>query len=225
MKKLVVLFASVLAVVTMMAPASGATLLFEEFNASTTITFAGINLANGVGSDDNLNQWLGDHWSIQSSGGDYFAQENQPQVSDLTNMMYYGFSAAGIAAGTPLTLDFDYEIADRAATVYVAGLNYGVHELDQWPGFFDDPNDGVVIQNLPLAADYGDAGWQPAHFAFALPAAYDVLVLGFEMGGASGLRAIDTVNFQSSVPEPSTLLLLGSGLVGLAVVGRRRFKK
>jgi hypothetical protein len=32
-------------------------------------------------------------------------------------------------------------------------------------------------------------------------------------------------NSVSPVPEPATLILIGSGLVGLAVIGRKKFKK
>lgn len=41
---------------------------------------------------------------------------------------------------------------------------------------------------------------------------------------ASVFGVIDTVNV-SPVPEPSTLLLMGSGLAGLVGIGRKRFKK
>ena len=34
-----------------------------------------------------------------------------------------------------------------------------------------------------------------------------------------------TGNAPLATPEPATLLLLGSGMVGIAVIGRKRFKK
>lgn len=218
-----------LGVAAMMAPAFGATLLLEEFSASTTITGGvDINLKTAVTTDDNLNKWLGFGWTIQSSGGDYFAQQNVGQLVDDTNLMFYGLSATGVASGTPLTLDFDYQVADRSAFAIVAGLNYGVNDLDPFAPWFDlygslDADDGVILGQFNVPADYGpDDGWQHGQLAFTLPTAYDVFVVGFAMGGSTGFRAVDNVNFQS-VPEPSTLLLLGSGLVGL--VGYRRMKR
>lgn len=230
MKNLLVVFALLLAVATMMTPAFGAPLLSEEFGASSTINGSG----NGIFfNGDNLDQWLGFAWFITNDGTDYFAKH--PELSsDETNLMFRGISATSIAPGASLTLDFEFITeGSRDGIVYVAGLNSGVHSLDPYAGWFDgenpsgwppaDVSDGVVLLKGELD---GGLPWTPAHFAFNVPNQYDALVVGFVMGGTSGFRAVDSIDLQiAPVPEPGTLMLLGSGLIGLAGYGKRRFKK
>jgi len=50
-----------------------------------------------------------------------------------------------------------------------------------------------------------------------------VMLLFF--GLAVSVQAIPVSPPPSSVPEPTTMLLVGSGLVGLAVIARKKFKK
>jgi len=50
-----------------------------------------------------------------------------------------------------------------------------------------------------------------------------VNLLGFHDGGA-GYISIDNLDVTPS-PEPASLLLMGSGLLGIAGIGRRRFTK
>jgi hypothetical protein len=42
---------------------------------------------------------------------------------------------------------------------------------------------------------------------------------------AGDIRVQQYQNFIVNVPEPTTLLLLGSGLLGLVAVGRKKFRK
>lgn len=43
--------------------------------------------------------------------------------------------------------------------------------------------------------------------------------------GGDSVALVDNVSFTAQVPEPGILMLLGSGLIGIAAFGRRRFKK
>jgi hypothetical protein len=65
------------------------------------------------------------------------------------------------------------------------------------------------------------------NFAFSGFTNLDSMVIsGYVQGGPSNASwAVDNIEFASAVPEPGTMMLLGSGLVGLVGCGRRRFKK
>ena len=66
-----------------------------------------------------------------------------------------------------------------------------------------------------------DHGWLPETFSFTAGSTSTTLFFsGTEVGGAFG-PALDNVAV-APVPEPGTLVLLGAGLFGLAVYGKRR---
>ena len=63
----------------------------------------------------------------------------------------------------------------------------------------------------------GDMGWEMKYFDFTANGSTTTLTFASDIAGAYG-PAIDNV----SVPEPGTLLLLGAGLLALALAGSRK---
>jgi hypothetical protein len=89
--------------------------------------------------------------------------------------------------------------------------------------------DAVDIANVNVAYGFltlGDGGVLQLLFSPAAPIGSTLFLLLGEVGGQPGeeLGATVTVSDQAAIPEPSTFLLVGAGLVGLAGL-RKKFKK
>lgn len=112
-----------------------------------------------------------------------------------------GIHLIQISFSVPITsVSFDYgQILDEFDADYFNGTT--------WTPFFSD---GYKIL---------DTGHENT-VTFASPA----FALSFHDGGL-GEIGIDNLVVTPAVPEPATMLLLGSGLVGFAGYARRRFKK
>lgn len=200
------------------------------FTLSTGFDGVTINQAD-LTTTSGLNQWNDlVRWQIQPTGGNPTAWAQQtpnPSGGDETSLLFYGFAASGLGAGTPISLQFDFINSSGRGNVYLGGLDgsESISRYAPWPdlsttSFFSAP---LVNTNQ----------WTPFSYDGILLNNYDVLYLAFEMGGTSGLRGIDNVlwNVDSAsasapapVPEPSAFLLLGAGIGGLALWRRRKIE-
>jgi hypothetical protein len=85
--------------------------------------------------------------------------------------------------------------------------------------------DSVLLADIASVGDYGDTGWQSYTYTFATAGtgiirfgAINILDEDFD----SKLLLDAVASGSAPIPEPTTMLLFGSGLLGLAAVSRRK---
>lgn len=156
-----------------------------------------------------------------------------PMDSVNGTFAYYSSSsrgAIGPIASIDLTIDgYTYSIGEigsfTSTIVYpardIGGIVGGVHGISLGANDFSlfmHAREVPLYRPPPIDVTYPILDLAPETFSYTTPN-YPNLY------SSSNFTTFNVTESLSPVPEPSTMLLLASGLVGLAGYGRRRFKK
>lgn len=143
---------------------------------------------------------------------------------------YWGYSAVGLGLGSSLAANYSGAPSFLGtASVPAGGANYGaVLTLSGFGPFTYNPGQGdlileIVVDTQDIVPNGSGNGYNEADYTGA------TTVRDYCFGGATtgctgaGLGALVTTFTGTTTPEPGTLVLFGSGLLGLASIARRKF--
>ena len=220
MKKLLVFLAAILLVFAVVGSANANLITNGDFETGDLMGWTSVGAVDVV----NLSTPSLPGWAASAQGmDDYFALLGWGTGSGTSSLS----QEFKVSKATSLTLAFDYAFDF---------LDFNPWNDDTFVALTSVTGDRVAtvtmldLQSSCIGADYGhyeetfalNPAWAlDADMSFTLHE-----VGGLFSGGTLALAGIDNVSATTApVPEPATMLLLGSGLIGLAGLGRKKFFK
>ena len=184
---------------------------------------AGANLiANCAFGTGDFTSWSGTATSDPFS----FVDSGDPQAIGSTPYNGLPFEAALGSVGTTDTLSQTFATTPGDSYTIIFAL---LNDTDPDPSGYN--NSFVAAFGATTLLSLGNAGADAyTLFAYSEPATGASTTLSFTEENDLGFFELDSVSVEgppvvSSTPEPSTFMLLGSGLVAMAGAMRRRFTR